>query len=69
MHGWMDAIGNVSLAKNFGDHEVIGVVKDFNYSSLYTRVEPLVLVQDPTIIMQGSENVNVDNFTHTQTLC
>lgn len=61
MHGWMDAIGKRIPGKNFGDHEVIGVVKDFNYSSLYTRVEPLVLVQDPTIIMQGSENVNVDN--------
>jgi putative ABC transport system permease protein len=37
------------------------VVKDFNFSSLYTKVHPLVLVQDPTIILKGSENMNVDS--------
>lgn len=59
--GWKDAIGKRIPGKSFGDHEVIGVVKDFNYTSLYTRVEPLVMVQDPALILQGSENINVDN--------
>jgi putative ABC transport system permease protein len=60
-YGWTDAIGKKIPGKNFGDHEIIGVVKDFNFSSLYTKVHPLVLVQDPTIILKGSENMNVDS--------
>ena len=43
--GWDDPIG-----KEFeivGKGKVIGVVKDFNYKSLYTKVEPCVLVAYP----------------------
>lgn len=58
---WDDAIGKKIPGRNFGDHEVIGVVKDFNYASLYTRVEPLVLVMDPSIILQGVENISISN--------
>lgn len=58
---WDNAIGNKIPGRNFGEHEVIGVVKDFNYASLYTRVEPLVLVMDPAIILQGVENININN--------
>lgn len=56
-----DPIGKRLPGKNFGDHEIIGVVKDFNYSSLYTAVEPLVLVMDAGVIASGIENINVDN--------
>ena len=56
-----DPIGKRLPGKNFGDHEIIGVVKDFNYSSLYTSVAPLVLVMDPAVIADGIENINIDN--------
>lgn len=59
--GWSDPIGQRIPGKNFPDHEVIGVVKDFNYESLYTHVKPLVLVQDPMVLASGIENINVDN--------
>jgi putative ABC transport system permease protein len=59
-YGWTDAVGKKLPGKNFLDHEVIGVVKDFNYASLYTRVQPLVLVQDPAIILSGVENINIE---------
>lgn len=58
---WDDALGKKIPGRNFGEHEVIGVVKDFNYASLYTRVEPLVLVMDPSIILQGVENISISN--------
>lgn len=61
MFGWDDAIGKKIPGKNFGDHEVIGVVKDFNYSSLYTKVGPLVMAMDPEKILNGIENINVSN--------
>jgi putative ABC transport system permease protein len=60
-YGWKDIAGQKIPGKNFPDHEVIGVIRDFNYSSLYTSVEPLVLVSDPVIVLQGIENINIDN--------
>jgi putative ABC transport system permease protein len=60
-YGWSDAVGKKIPGKNFLDHEIIGVVKDFNYASLYTRVQPLVMVQDPAIILSGVENISIDS--------
>lgn len=60
-YGWTDPVGKRIPGKNFADHEVIGIVKDFNYASLYTAVQPLVIVQDPIIILGGVENISIDN--------
>jgi putative ABC transport system permease protein len=60
-YGWSDAVGKKLPGKNFLDHEIIGVVKDFNYSSLYTKIQPLVLVQDPSIILSGVQNISIDS--------
>jgi putative ABC transport system permease protein len=60
-YGWSDAIGQRIPGKDFVEHEIIGIVEDFNYSSLYTSVEPLVMAMDPSIVFSGSENVNIDN--------
>lgn len=40
-YGWTDVNGKRIPGKGFGDHEVIGIVKDFNYTSLYTSVPRL----------------------------
>lgn len=58
-YGWSDALGKRIPGKNFLEHEVIGVVKDFNYTSLYTKVPPLVIVQNIEIIRAGTENINI----------
>jgi putative ABC transport system permease protein len=48
--GWSDAIGKQIVGpvgpNDEADHEgqVVGVVKDFNFSSLYNRVDPLILI-------------------------
>ena len=60
-YGWSDPIGKRLPGKNFQDHEIIGMVKDFNYASLYTPVEPLVMAMDPMILFAGVENTNTDN--------
>lgn len=60
-YGWNDAIGKRIPGKNFTDHEIIGVVRDFNYASLYNKVTPLILVEDPAILLAGTENINTDN--------
>jgi putative ABC transport system permease protein len=61
VYGWTNPVGMRIPGKGFADHEVIGIVKDFNYASLYTSVQPLVMVQDPVIILSGTENINMDN--------
>lgn len=61
-YGWTDAIGKRIPGKNFVDLEIIGVVKDFNYTALYSKVTPLVMVMDPSIIYQGSENMSFENY-------
>lgn len=61
MFGWTDPIGKKIPGKNFEDHEIIGVVKDFNYQSLYTKVDPLVMAMNPAAVLAGTENINIDN--------
>jgi putative ABC transport system permease protein len=54
-------IGQRLPGKNFGDHEIIGVVKDFNYSSLYTEIKPLLMVMNVEMILSGTENIMFNN--------
>ena len=60
-YNWDDPIGKKIPGKNFPDHEIIGVVKDFNFESLYTRVSPVMFVMDVTIAFRGAENINIGN--------
>ncbi|GJM29845.1 MAG: ABC transporter permease [Cyclobacteriaceae bacterium] len=60
-YGWEQPIGKRIPGKNFGQHQVIGVTRDFNYASLYNKVEPLVMVMDPLIIFEGSENHDISS--------
>ena len=60
-YGWSDPLGKKLPGKAFIDHEIIGVVKDFNYTSLYSKVPPLVIVQNPEITLSGTENINVND--------
>jgi putative ABC transport system permease protein len=43
--GWDEPIGKI--IKRDGEHEVIGVVKDFNYASLHEKIEPMVFTLAP----------------------
>jgi len=43
--GWSNPIGKI-ITRN-GQHNVIGVVKDFHFSTLYNRIEPLILTNRP----------------------
>jgi putative ABC transport system permease protein len=61
MFGWTDPIGKKIPGKNFEDHEIIGMVKDFNYQSLYTKVEPLLIGMDPNVALSGIENINMSS--------
>jgi putative ABC transport system permease protein len=57
-YGWENPVGQRLPGKKFKDHEVIGVVRDFNFESLHTPVEPLVLVVDPLTVMSGMNDIS-----------
>lgn len=61
--GLQNPIGDRIPGARFGDHEIIGVVKDFNYNSLYTRVEPAVLVTNIEVVISGIENILIYSST------
>jgi len=64
---------NEAYAKSFGlkmgapmpvpfqDFTVIGIAKDFNFESLHTKVEPLVLAYDPISIVRLSSDMSFDD--------
>ena len=58
--GLDEAVGMRIPHPEFPDHEIIGVVKDFNYASLHFRIEPLVLTMNPELILEGINGLNIN---------
>jgi putative ABC transport system permease protein len=52
--GWSNPIGKRIAVRNQGGR-VVGVVKDFNFKSLRTLVEPVVMYRDPLDLSQVQE--------------
>ena len=44
--GWNDEAIGKTISRD-GEHEIIGVVSDFNYASLYRKLEPLIITNAP----------------------
>ncbi len=51
--GFEDPIGSKLPGEEFGDHQIIGVTENFNFSSLHTEVEPLIITQNIFPVIQG----------------
>jgi putative ABC transport system permease protein len=51
-------IGAKLPGDEFGDHTIIGVTENFNYSSLHDGIEPLIMVQNPMPIFVGIADYN-----------
>lgn len=52
--GWEDPFTQQIPGKKFeGSHQIIGVANNFHFSSLHQKIEPLILVLDPTTIESG----------------
>ncbi|MEL6561119.1 MAG: ABC transporter permease [Bacteroidota bacterium] len=51
--GLTKPIGAKLPGKNFGEHRIIGVTDDFHFSSLHSKIEPLVIVQNVVPILRG----------------
>lgn len=52
--GWDDISGQQIPGSRFeGSHRIAGVVKDFHFSSLHHKIEPLIIALDPKSIDSG----------------
>ncbi|MEM1136787.1 MAG: FtsX-like permease family protein, partial [Bacteroidota bacterium] len=57
--GWEQAMGKQIPGKNFKEaHQIIGVVKDFHFSSLHQQIAPLILAVDLEAIESGITGLN-----------
>ncbi len=55
--GWSEPLGQRLPCSEMEAHEVIGVVKDFNFESLHSTVEPLVLFVEHTALAPGINDI------------
>jgi len=60
--GTEDPVGKKLPGEEFGKHTIIGVTKDFNFQSLHTQVEPLVISQNSEPITQGISDLTFDSY-------
>lgn len=58
--GLKDPVGKKLPGSEFGSHIIIGVTEDFKFESLRTEVRPLVIVQNPELILQGVSDVSAE---------
>ncbi|WP_462250769.1 ABC transporter permease [Ekhidna sp.] len=57
--GWENPIGKQIPGKHFQrTHEIIGVVKDFNFNSLHSEVRPLILATEVGHITEGMTGIS-----------
>jgi len=56
--GWDNPLEARFEGKRFEAHQIIGVVKDFNYQSLHGKVEPLVISINRELVLRGAEDVS-----------
>jgi putative ABC transport system permease protein len=54
-------IGKRIPNNKFDDHEIIGVIKNFNFASLHAPVEPLILSINPKIAFSGALGINLNS--------
>lgn len=60
--GLNDPIGKKLPGTDFGEHRIIGVVKDFNFKSLHESIAPLVITQNPNAILNGIEEISIGDY-------
>lgn len=59
--GLTEPLGKRIPGPDFVDHEIIGVVDNFNYESLHTSVKPLAFSLKASILLSGINNMSISN--------
>ncbi len=58
LFGLNEPIGSRLPGNDFGDHIIIGVTENFNYASLHSAIEPLIITQNVQPIVDGVSDFN-----------
>ncbi len=57
--GWEDALSEQIPGKKFKtSHQIVGVFKDFHFSTLHNKIEPLVIAVDKDPILEGINEIS-----------
>ncbi len=59
--GTESPIGKKLPGNDFGAHRIVGMAKDFNFESLHTEVNPLIITQNAGPIAQGASDFNINS--------
>lgn len=59
--GLEDPLGKKLPGEEFGNHRIIGITENFNFQSLHTEVEPLIITQNGQVIMQGINDIMISD--------
>lgn len=51
-YGWANPLNEV-LPGPFGDHEIVGVIRDFHYAPLHEAIRPAVMVMNSRLLFSG----------------
>jgi len=65
--GFKDPIGK-QLSYHGSNYIIIGVIKDFHFQSLHSRIEPLVIMYMPLTVKSGLCNIRINPDKITSTL-
>ncbi|GAA0881108.1 ABC transporter permease [Algoriphagus jejuensis] len=66
--GWADATAELLPSKKIDNHEIVGVVKDFNHNSLYKEIEPVILAKNPDVVFSGINTLMIHSATNPKVL-
>ncbi|MEB2777700.1 FtsX-like permease family protein [Algoriphagus sp. D3-2-R+10] len=65
---WVDPLGEFLPSTRIGNHEIVGVVKDFNHNSLYKEIEPVILAKSPETIFSGINMLMIHSSTNPKVM-
>ncbi|MEQ9103325.1 MAG: FtsX-like permease family protein [Rhodothermales bacterium] len=54
-YGWVEPL-QAQLPGNWPEHRILGVVEDFHYASLHSRIEPAVMAMSSDLLFAGIED-------------
>lgn len=57
--GWDAPVGETLPGTSFGENRAIGVVKNFHFESLYSKIEPAMMVMDVDNFFAGFNNIMI----------
>jgi putative ABC transport system permease protein len=66
--GWIDPLGEMLPSRKIMNHEIVGVLKDFNHNSLYKEIEPVILAKSPDVIFSGINMLMIHSATNPKVI-